>query len=449
MAQNTSGTSLELPRLLSAKYTTDYAYPTIKDRVPVILTKVIDQLYQMRNEVLEKHGQEGAEQLKTLTGKLSQLRNEIQTNKMLVPIVTPQFDIDLWNNNSALLYEPSREVNETEPQWFESPWLLTECYFYRRVHEAVQQSSILNYFDVFEAQKTHGLVNSLNPMILLTEHLSESCVLDTEADKLQNFFTQFLKVELWGNKCDLSISAGQENYQKQDAVAQLPSFEPNLLVDASEKVWQKLLSTPDCNLHIILDNSGFEFFSDLCLAEFLTFHGVVKTVHFHGKAMPWFVSDVTQEDVDSTLNYLKTVTTPDGSTLKCEKINALAQLWNDRFSSGVWSYSAHKFWTSQHPFTKLETLSSDLHKQLSDADLLIFKGDLNYRKLTGDRSWDFLTDFETSLCGFKPTSLCALRTIKCDTVVGLSEGQAKKAHEDNGDGWMLAGDFAVIQYVDK
>lgn len=35
----------------------DFAYPTVKDRMPVILTKVIDELYRMKTIVKESHGE--------------------------------------------------------------------------------------------------------------------------------------------------------------------------------------------------------------------------------------------------------------------------------------------------------------------------------------------------------------------------------------------------------
>jgi len=52
---------------------------------------------------------------------------------------------------------------------------------------------------------------------------------------------------------------------------------------------------------IILDNSGPELFSDLCLADFLISEGFALEVHFHMKCFGWFVSDVTLNDLLWTL----------------------------------------------------------------------------------------------------------------------------------------------------
>jgi len=54
-------------------------------------------------------------------------------------------------------------------------------------------------------------------------------------------------------------------------------------------------------LDIILDNSGPEIFSDLCLADWLVSKGFCGKLVFHLKCFPWFVSDATLNDFWWTL----------------------------------------------------------------------------------------------------------------------------------------------------
>ena len=244
---------------------------------------------------------------------------------------------------------------------------------------------------------------------------------------------------LWGNKCDLSISAGDSNYQTDvDPVRQADLLQQYVLCDDTSRVWHLLASLkPGCCVDIVLDNAGFELFTDLCLAEFLVSSGVASRVRFHGKRIPWFISDVTASDWQWTLQQL--------ATSSQTELRQLAQRWLQYLSDGVWQFSAHPFWTLPYDFASMKSAAPDLHDDLSTADLVLFKGDLHYRKLVGDRAWPTTTPFTVALRGFSPASLCCLRTLKCDMVVGLAEGQAELAQAQHAD-WMLTGSYAVIQF---
>jgi hypothetical protein len=251
----------------------------------------------------------------------------------------------------------------------------------------------------------------------------------------------FFQIALWGNKCDLSISAGIENSQKTDPIGQLSELKAKILVDDFAEVWQHLMrelsgKPQGLQIHIVLDNAGFELLTDLALAEFLVHQGIAERVTMHGKKMPWFVSDVTKEDFTWTLQEL--------AGNKDNHVAARGKSWQKRVRDGSWVYTSHDFWTLPHDFAAMKSTSPDLYRQLSEADLVIFKGDLNYRKLVGDLKWPTTTDFDTALRGFHPAPLVSLRTLKCDLVVGLKEGQAE-ATQAQDEEWQLTGAWAVIQ----
>lgn len=192
-------------------------------------------------------------------------------------------------------------------------------------------------------------------------------------------------------------------------------------------------------MDIVLDNAGFELFTDFCLAEFLISTGFTKKIIFHPKSFPWFVSDVTQTDLDWTLDQLVAA--------KDEPLVRLGKLWKGRFTDNSFSVFHHNFWTLPYDYTEMQAQAPDLYAELGKSNLILFKGDLNYRKLTRDRKWNPTTTFESALGNFRPSSLCALRTLKCDLVVGLKPGQAEETQRKS-EKWMLTGDFGVIQFLD-
>ena len=70
----------------------------------------------------------------------------------------------------------------------------------------------------------------------------------------------------------------------------------------------------------------------------------------------------------------------------------------------------------------------------------ILKGDLNYRRLVGDRHWPASASFE-QLTSYFPGAVAALRTVKSDVVVGLAEDAERTLPAS----WRTSGSFAMIQ----
>lgn len=217
----------------------------------------------------------------------------------------------------------------------------------------------------------------------------------------------------------------------------LQSLHKNILADDLTKVCDLLVSNDkQKRVDIILDNAGFELFTDLCLAEFLVTMKFVNQVVFHCKQLPWFVSDASQHDVHWMLDQM--LTSEHSDTAK------LGKMWKDHLTDGVWVLTDNVFWTTPYEFAAMKTVSAELYSQLQESSLVIFKGDLNYRKLVADRNWLYATPFSESLGGFHPSSVCALRTLKADLVAGVSEDEVMSAKNKTTE-WMINGQYAVIQ----
>ena len=264
------------------------------------------------------------------------------------------------------------------------------------------------------------------------------------------FNNSFLKLlskqfSLWGNKCDLSISSGEVHVktQQQEAglVSQIKLLKNRILVDHTQHVWQTL---SDCDqkaatrIDFVLDNAGFELFTDLCLAEFILHSKLAECVHLHLKEIPWFVSDTLRKDLLWMFGQMK--------VSENKAVSHLGYKWLSRIEDGSFVTREHQFWSLPHDYSQMKSQDVELYKDLSEAKLVFFKGDLNYRKLVGDRKWPHTTPFEEALWGFCPTPICALRTLKADVQVGLLPGQDIQLEKQDKD-WMVNGSYAVIQFA--
>lgn len=210
-------------------------------------------------------------------------------------------------------------------------------------------------------------------------------------------------------------------------------------------VWSTFLSqraalpekTAACRVDIVLDNAGFELVTDLVFADFLVSAGLAREVHFHGKCFPWFVSDVTVKDFWWTIR--QTMAT------NHRWMSKSGAQWQSYLKKGTWSYHDHPFWTQPHEFCDMAVDAPDLYATLQGSDLVLFKGDLNYRKLTGDRDWNHTVSFDTTLRGFGPAPLCSLRTLKANVQVGLQPDQGEQLSSQDPE-WMTSSKYAVIQF---
>ncbi|WAR18434.1 ARMT1-like protein, partial [Mya arenaria] len=324
-------------------------------------------------------------------------------------------------HSSRLRLAEVAEREEEPPSWFTSSWLYVETYMYRRIQEA--------QYDVFQEQKEKALSDSHEAVMILLKYLLTLVQEIEEGKKIdtQLLFKEFMQVCLWGNKCDLSISAGLENSQKSCPLDQVNTLRPYILIDDLDTVWNKIVSSGPGRVDIILDNAGFEVATDLCLAEFLLTSKLATSVNFHAKAFSWFVSDVTPVDFENTLQRL----------MMCNSMatDFFLKRWKGRLEDGTWKLQVHDFWTTPFPYCEMKSRSPDLYEELSKSKLLIFKGDLNYRKLLSDLDWPTTTPFETSLQGFGPSPLVSLRALKADLVTGLQEGQVEKVAAQDAN-WM-------------
>ena len=442
--------SIAIPESLSAKFKGSFAYKTVTDRLPVILTKAVDSTSRQIKHLVDSgivdkdHRLEAEQEMKESIGRLAKLRNEMETNKSFTEIVSDAPDVKIYNQ----CFNDYKKQFGSEPKWFESEWLYAECYMYRRVREAFEVTKHIKAFDPFNESKEHALKSSITACEVLAKFVK---TIGTK-DKLDvdTQFIRFIEVSLWGNKCDLSLSGGADSNNFTNPTDDLVKLRDFIVANQINDLWNYVKKSSDkesFQLSIVLDNSGFELFTDLILAEFLAISGILKdksVIRWYVKSIPWFVSDVMTKDFHWLLNYLA-----DDSQSHSNDIKELGKKWKNNLETGKWLIVDDYYWTLPYDYSHMNTISPKLYKSLSESDLILFKGDLNYRKLAGDLNWNFSVPFKTALRGFLPTAVCTLRTIKADVVVGIEDKQMLERIKTLPKEWRETGEYAVIQLALK
>jgi uncharacterized protein with ATP-grasp and redox domains len=208
------------------------------------------------------------------------------------------------------------------------------------------------HLDLFQDQKSKATLEAKNEMIDMAE-----VVLCTKLE-----LEQYIHWSLWGNRHDLSLNPNGVSNLGKSVIDNIIINDINLIKDHLETAK---------NVIIVLDNSGMELFTDLLLARYMVTELNIK-VKFYGKQFPWFVSDVTRNDFDQAL---------DQSQYEDENLLKLVKEFNFFISNGDWIFDDHAFFTMANSYWEIKGYSADLTREFEETDLIIFKGDLNYRKV--------------------------------------------------------------------
>jgi uncharacterized protein with ATP-grasp and redox domains len=283
-------------------------------------------------------------------------------------------------------------------------------------------------YDVFARQKINTFRSS-RPAVLelaaryreLVNQLRSRSSPDPDADRL--LFTEMCEVCLWGNATDLSLltSLTYEDIQKLQGSEARRAAEKNILVNDLAAVYAHLTEAKsaagreggnkDRRVDIVLDNAGFELYVDLILAGYLLSSGLATTVVLHPKSIPWFVSDVLPSDFAALLTALanprrfyEAEAGGESRGEEQEKAEPLSEAqaadlaflfaeWSRFHAEGQLVLRPNRVWTGPGSFWRLPGEAKELVEDLRTGQLVVFKGDLNYRKLVGDVSCWFCLVF--------------------------------------------------------
>ncbi|WP_344749020.1 damage-control phosphatase ARMT1 family protein [Streptosporangium vulgare] len=182
---------------------------------------------------------------------------------------------------------------------------------------------------------------------------------------------------------------------------------------------------------LVADNAGSELLPDLVLIDHLLHARGTGEVVLHVKPLPYYVSDATPADVLACLRRMSAAGGEAGE---------VAGRLRAALGSGRLLVRAHAFSCAPLPYREMPV---GMREDFASASLTIMKGDLNYRRLVGDRAWPHTTPFAEATAYF-PGPVAALRTLKSEVAVGL-DGDVVKALEATGRPWLTTGAHGLIQ----
>lgn len=385
-----------LPPFLMTSEEGSFARETIMDRKPLIIDQILSH-YDYTPQIRED--------LKAFKGELA--------HESIKPLTEQTADRILWEQD----LQPWKEKT-----WLEIPWFLAETYFYRRVLEIVQyfQPGPWQGNDPYELLKHQEIIKALPVFTNIYQPRGSQKTLD--------HFRSACYQALWGNRGDLSNLHVFET--------EMGSQPENLVLDHSKAAFDFLKSKP-AKIAYFLDNTGKELLFDLAFIDYLLKANLAKSITCYLKNQPFFVSDAMPKDFDKSLRALQ--------ASQKEESNKLAGRIEKFIGKGLIIIKAPSFLTTGRMYRQLPEV---LRKQLAGQDLVLLKGDVNYRRLFGDRHWAPTTPISTA-GGYFPTNFLSLRTLKAEIILGLPERTLKKILAEEDPKWLINGKRGMVTFLQK
>lgn len=369
-----------------------FAHHSMAVRVPTIIQETIDLNPDYPESVKDN---------------FRRLHDDVVENKPLRLPAAPTPDYDLWVKR----FTPHRGNT-----WLNAEWFFSEMLVYRLMMEAGRYWSTLR--DPFAPNKQEERASEALWKAL-------SIALESQGS-LDERLAARLIAPLWGNRIDLSL--------KSAAAMGAHAHDEHLLADDIPQVVGHLLDPEPGEVHIIMDNSGTEEALDLALTDLLLSENIARSVTLHVKMMPVLVSDAIVADVHTMLEAMQN---RGGSTAD------LAGRLTNHMETGRLLVVPDFFWNTDG---RLWELPPRIHGPLERARLVIAKGDINYRRATNDALWPPGANLSEAITGF-PSPILFLRTLKSDTLVGLSETLHARMDREAEADWRTSGTYGVAQFV--
>jgi uncharacterized protein with ATP-grasp and redox domains len=388
---------INLPPFIMTSEKVSFARKTIEERKPIIIDRILSQYdftIPVRMALLDFKKELAQEPIKPLHEHTS--------------------DRFIWDKD----LEPW--LGKT---WLEIPWFLAETYFFRRILELV------HYFQPgpWMHRDPYGFLKEKENIESLPVVVEEYQPISGEEASLENFQRTCYSA-LWGNRGDLSNLDTFEN--------DMGTQSHKIILNQTKSIYQ-FLSRKPAKIAYFFDNVGKELYFDLALIDFLLETNLAKSVTCYLKSQPFFVSDAMPEDLEKSIDLLITSQSTTVQNLAKRIISAL--------KSSTIKLVSNPYFATSHMYRDMPVV---LKSQVSSHDLAILKGDVNYRRLFGDRHWNPTTSVELA-GGYFPTSFLSLRTLKSELILGMPEETINKMENEAEQDWLTNGKRGLITFLEK
>eukprot|EP00644_Phytophthora_capsici_P003272 jgi/Phyca11/541765/estExt2_Genewise1Plus.C_PHYCAscaffold_70666 len=341
---------------------------------------------------------------------LLQLADDL-VNDAVIPLPSQYAEQAAKSPTSAQWEELLKGKNYT---WQNSPWFMCEQYMFHLV--LLMAEYYTTGIDPFHPSKVAELKED-TPWALLQTAVGLSAQEEASTQSHHDQLKRFMKLCLWGNKAD-----GLDHSDKV-----ITYLEQRARNDGDAK---------NLSIQYINDNSGTELLLDLALADHLLKHEWCGKVTFNVKLEPIYVSDATPADVHEHIAEMQ-------RPARMAEVQALGKRLAEYVDKGLLVIRPDIFWNR---YTYYWEMPTELHTRLAkEATLVIIKGDLNYRRLLGDRLWPPSTPVEEAVPYF-PTAFVSFRTMKSNPVVGIPVDIVAKLEKEDPK-WRFNGKRGTIQSV--
>ncbi len=382
-----------LPGYLMTSEPGSFARATIADRKPKIIQQVIqDHTYPP-----------------AIVTDLQAFSAEI-SGKEPTPLHEQAADVPFWNRAMSI---------HSGRSWLELPWYFAETFFYRRLLECVRylQPGEWQSVDPFAGQKEKQIDADILHLAAIWNQF-DGLPPDVE-------FEALLHSCLWGNRTDLSnftikVKAAQGLAARHE--------EENIVINHTAQVYKRLNGGVG-QVDFINDNAGTDSLFDLALADFLLRQNWAKRIVFNLKDRPFFVSDAMIQDIRHSIDLM----------IEQPALRGLGERLAAYLRDGRFTLQTHPFWTSCLMFRQMP---EEVANALRRSDLIIIKGDVNYRRMFDDRHWPYNTPIAEAAAYF-PAPFVLLRTLKGEIMLGLQPGQAQQIEKEDP-AWLIDGQRGVI-----